>query len=367
MARAIRAAVIHGVGQPWRIEEAHLDDPRPDEVLVKMAGTGICHTDIVYRTGWPIPMPVVLGHEGAGVVESVGSNVTHTHPGDHVVLTFDSCGVCRNCKRHKPSYCHEFFPRNFSGQRLGDHSSPLSLAGKPLHGVFFGQSSFATHAVARAADAVVVGKDLPLQLLGPLGCGVQTGAGAVANAFGYSGGDSLAIFGGGGVGLSALLAARALHGGAVVVVEPNEERGQLALALGATHIINPRATKDVAAEIKRLCGPVDFAFDTTGIPAVATVALESLGPNGMLGLVGAPPPDAVLPINIMSLLGRGIGVKFIIEGSSNPPEFIPKMLDWYRAGRFPFDRLIKTFRFEDINEAGHAAESGAVVKPVLLF
>jgi aryl-alcohol dehydrogenase/geraniol dehydrogenase (NAD+) len=312
-------------------------------------------------------MPVVLGHEGAGIVEKVGDAVKHVKVGDPVVLTFDSCGACRNCERHRPAYCHEFFPRNFSGFRIQDNSSPLKLDGQQLNGVFFGQSSFATYSVARAANAVVVDKALPLHLLGPLGCGVQTGAGAVANSFGLSAGDTLAVFGGGGVGLSALLAARALNGGPIIVVEPNEQRRQFALELGAAHVIDPRATKDVAGEIKRLVGGIDFAFDTTGIPAVANQALESLGANGMLGLVGAPPPDAVLPVNIMSLLARGIGVKFIIEGSSNPPEFIPRMIKWYQEGRFPFDRMIKTFRFEDINEAGHAAESGAVIKPVLLF
>lgn len=366
--RTIRAAVTRAVGSPWVIEEVDLAEPHDDEVLVRMVGSGICHTDLSCRSGvLPAPMPIVLGHEGSGVVERVGAKVTRVKQGDHVVLSFDSCGQCRNCRHDSPATCFEFFPRNFSGKRM-DGTTPIQQNGDVVHAVFFSQSSFATHAIAREANTVVVDADLPLELLGPLGCGVQTGAGAIANSLGLKAGDSLAIFGGGGVGLSALLAARALDGGTVIVVEPNENRAAVAKELGATHVINPSETKDVLEEIKRLGGGgVNFAFDTTGIPSVVGIAVEALLPGGVLGMVGAAPPEAMLPANMMSMLFRGITAKYIIEGDSNPQTFIPTMLGWYRAGKFPFDKLIGKFPFESINEAAHAAESGAVIKPVLIF
>lgn len=366
--QTIKAAVIRSIGAPWTLEDVQLEAPREDEILVKMVGVGICHTDLLCKTGaFPAPMPIVLGHEGAGVVEAVGSKVSRVKPGDHVVLSFDSCGQCRNCRQHNPGYCFEFFPRNMSGGRASDGSSPIASNGAPVHASFFGQSSFATHAIAREVNAVVVDRSLPLSILGPLGCGVQTGAGAVANSLGLLKGDSLAIFGAGAVGLSALLAARALGAGEVIVIEPNEKRGAFALELGATRVINPTATDDVLAEIKQSGGGVNHAFDTTGLPQVIGTAIETLLPGGVLGMVGGPPPDALLPANLMSMLVRGITAKYIIEGDSDPQTFIPKMLDWYKAGQFPFDRLVRTFPFDQINAAAHAAEKGDVIKPVLVF
>ncbi|WP_293393817.1 NAD(P)-dependent alcohol dehydrogenase [Nevskia sp.] len=356
------------MGAPWSIETVELAEPREDEVLVRMVGVGICHTDLSCRSGaLPVALPIVLGHEGSGVVERIGSKVTRVRVGDHVVLSFDSCGQCRNCRHDSPATCFEFFPRNFTGKRT-DGTTPIQQNGALIHAVFFSQSSFATHAIAREVNTVVIDKDLPLELMGPLGCGIQTGAGAVANSLGLREGDSLAIFGAGGVGLSALLAARALGAGSVIVVEPNEKRARFAQELGATHVVNPMKTPDTLAEIRTLGGGgVNFAFDTTGIPAVIGAAVEALLPGGVLGMVGGPPPEAMMPANLMSMLFRGVTAKYIIEGDSNPQTFIPKMLDWYRAGRFPFDKLIGKFPFESINEAAHAAETGDVIKPVLVF
>jgi aryl-alcohol dehydrogenase/geraniol dehydrogenase (NAD+) len=365
---ATRAAVLKATGADWVIENVQLAEPREDEILVRMVGVGICHTDLSCRSGaLPVPTPIVLGHEGSGVVERIGSRVTTISVGDHVVLSFGSCGQCRNCLHHNPAYCFEFFPRNFSGGRGMDGSSPIAQDGGAIHGAFFNQSSFATHAIAGEGNAVVVDRTLPLDILGPLGCGIQTGAGAVANSLGVRKGDSLAIFGGGGVGLSGLLAARALDAGTVIVIEPNEKRAQFALELGATHVINPKVTGDVLAEIRQLSGGVNFAFDTTGIPAVIGIAIETLLPGGVLGMVGGPPPEATMPANLMSMLMRGISAKYIIEGDSDPKTFIPRMIDWHRAGRFPYDKLIRKFPFESINEAAHAAEIGEVIKPVLVF
>ncbi len=369
MTTKAKAALVRKTGTPWVIEDVEIAAPREDEVLVRVVGCGICHTDIACRDGdFPVPLPMVLGHEGSGVVEAVGAKVTRVKPGDHVVLSFDSCGQCPTCAEHAPSYCFEFYPRNISGVRKADASATVTQNGEPVNAVFFCQSTFSTYALAREVNTVVIDKQLPLEIMGPLGCGIQTGAGAAVNALGLKKGDSLAIFGGGAVGLSALLGARAIDAGTVIVVEPNAQRRALALELGATHVIDPKAESDVLARIKELGGGgVRYALDTTGIPAVVATAVEALLPKGMLGLLGVPPPEATVPANMMSMLVRGVGVKYIVEGDADPQEFIPRMAKWYQDGKFPFDKLVQKFPFEQINEAAQSSLSGAVVKPVLVF
>jgi Zn-dependent alcohol dehydrogenase len=363
-----QAAVVREVRGRFGIESVQVAAPREGEVLVRMVGTGICHSDLVARDGFPVPMPIVLGHEGAGVVESVGPGVKRVKKGDHVVLSFDSCQHCPNCRKSQPAYCYHFLARNFSGVRPADGSSALSQNGAKVHANFFGQSSFASYAIAHETNTVSVPKDLPLEILGPLGCGIQTGAGAAINSLRLKSGDSLAIFGGGAVGLSALLGALAVGAGPVIVIEPNAARSALARQLGAAHTINPKETADVLATVKELSGGgVTHALDTTAIPAVVGVAIETVLHNGTLGLLGVPAPDAMLPANMLSMLLRGISVKNIVEGDSDPQEFIPRLAGLYKEGKFPFDRLIKKFPFEQINEAAHAAETGEAIKPVLVF
>lgn len=362
------AAIVRAVGEDFSIEEIEVAEPRGAEVRVKMVGVGMCHTDLVARDGFPVPLPIVLGHEGSGIVEAVGPEVSDLVPGDHVVLSFDSCAACPTCDEGLPAYCHQFLGKNFAGVRLEDGSSPLSQAGEVVHGNFFGQSSFGTYAIAHRRNTVKVDAALPLEILGPLGCGVMTGAGAAVISLGIRPGQSLAIFGGGAVGLSALLGARAVNAGPVIVIEPNAERRALALELGAAHVIDPAATEDVLAAVKELAGGgVNHALDTTGIPAVVGIAVETTIAHGTVGLVAVPPPDAMLPANMMSMLVRGTTIKYITEGDADPQEFIPRMIDWYRTGKFPFDRLIRKFPFAEINAAAHASENGSAIKPVLIF
>jgi aryl-alcohol dehydrogenase/geraniol dehydrogenase (NAD+) len=368
-AQQARAAILRQAQKPLTLEDIDVAPPRADEVRVRMVATGICHTDIVCRDAFPVPMPMVLGHEGAGVVESVGAEVKHLAVGDHVVLSFNSCGGCPNCGDHEPAYCHNFLGLNFAGVRLEDGSSALSQGGALIHGNFFGQSSFATMAVARAKNVVKVDRSLPLELLGPLGCGIQTGAGAVMNSLKVRAGRSIVIFGAGAVGMSAVMAAKAVGARAIVVVEPNPNRRALAAELGATATLDPRDGSDLLAAIKAGGGGagVDYALDTTGIPALANLATDALMPNGTLGLLGFPPPDAQMPMNMMSLFTRGIGVKFIVEGDSDPQAFIPQLVALYQAGKLPLERLVKTFPFEQINEAMASTENGTVIKPVVVF
>ncbi|MFT3792277.1 MAG: NAD(P)-dependent alcohol dehydrogenase [Rudaea sp.] len=361
-----RAAIARSQGAPLTIEEIDVAVPRADEVLVRLVATGICHTDLVCLHGFPVPMPIVLGHEGAGVVEALGADVKGLAVGDHVLLSFNSCGACANCADHEPAYCHQFMGRNFAGVRLEDGSSPLSQNGSVVHGEFFGQSSFATFAVSRAVNTVKVDKALPLATLAPLGCGIQTGAGAVLNALKVKKGRAIGVFGAGAVGLSAVMAGRIADAGAIVVVEPNAQRRALALALGASHAFDPQAG-DVVAAVKAAIGGLDYAFDTTGIPAVMKSAVDLLLPNGTLGVIGIPPPDAPFPFSIMDIYTRGIGVKCIVEGDSDPHEFIPRLIGFYREGRLPLEKLIREFPFERINDAFAAAADGSVIKPILTF
>ncbi|MGL3104214.1 NAD(P)-dependent alcohol dehydrogenase [Bradyrhizobium sp. BR 1432] len=361
----IRAAVAREKGAPLNLETIDLEAPRPDEILVKVKATGVCHTDLVVRDGMlPTPFPVVLGHEGAGVVEAVGAAIAKVKPGDHVVMTFNSCGGCSSCQDHAASYCHEFFPRNFFAARA-DGTSALSADGARINGNFFGQSSFATHAICHEVNVVKVASEVPLELLGPLACGVQTGAGAVFNALKVSAGKSFGVFGSGSVGLSALMAAHVVGATSIIAIDTNPARLEIAKSLGATHMIDPRQTNAVE-EIMRITGTgLNFALDTTGLPAVIRNAVESLGPRGACGILGASGPDAEIVLNETHFMSAGRRLIGIVEGDSNPDVFIPMLIDLHRNGRFPFDKLVKFYSLDEINTAIHDSETGAVIKPIV--
>ena len=363
----IRAAVFRdNTGKP-SIENLELTGPGPGEVLVRIVATGVCHTDMAMRDqAFPVPQPIVLGHEGAGQVVRVGRSVVEVSPGDHVVMSYNSCGQCPSCRDDEASYCHDFFGHNFAGLR-GDGSSALSKGGEIVHGNFFGQSSFATHAVCHRRNVVKVPKDVPLELLGPLACGVQTGAGAVINALKVGAGDSIAVFGVGSVGLSAIMAARVVGATSIIAVDVNKERLRLAKKLGATHVVNG-ARRDVAARIVEATGGgVAFSFDTTALPKVVRTAVDSLAPRGTCGIVGASPLGTEVTLDLMFMMASGRKFRGIVEGDATPQVFIPILIDLYKQGRFPFDKLITFYPFERINDAVHDSETGKVVKPVLLM
>ena len=338
---------------------------RPCKVLVEIMATGVCHTDLVVRDGHlPTPMPVVLGHEGAGIVEKVGSAVRKVKVGDRVVMTFNSCGACPSCQEHHSSYCHEFFPRNFFATRA-DGSSALSKDGAPIHGNFFGQSSWANYALCHEVNVVKVPDDAPLELLGPLACGIQTGAGAVMNALKVTAGASFAVFGAGSVGLAALMAAKAVGATTLIAVDLNEDRLALARELGATHTINP-STTTASAEILKITGyGVKFSLDTTGVSAVIREAVMGLAPMGSCGILGASPMGSEIHLDEVHFMSGGRRLMGIVEGESNPDTFIPLLVDLYRSGKFPFDKLVKFYPFSEINQAIADTESGKTIKPIV--
>jgi aryl-alcohol dehydrogenase len=361
----IIAAVTREAGKPFSLESLELAAPRDNEVLVKVAATGICHTDLIVRDGHlPTPLPVVLGHEGSGIVERVGHGVRGIAVGDAVVMSFNSCGTCASCADSEPAYCHEFFPRNFFASRA-DGTSALSQRGMPIHSNFFGQSSFATHAICHDRNIVKVPADLPLELLGPLGCGIATGAGAVMNALKIRPGSSLAVFGVGSVGLAAVLAAHAVGAAVIVAVDLNAGRLTLARSLGATQAIDGNAGGVHEAIMDLTKVGIDYALDTTGSAAVIREAVRSLAPRGSCGIVGASPMGAELGVDLVHFMSGGRRLMGIVEGSATPASFIPTLLAMYRAGSFPFDRLVSYYPFARINDAVEDSANGVAIKAVV--
>ncbi|PXW23928.1 NAD(P)-dependent alcohol dehydrogenase [Paraburkholderia caballeronis] len=364
--RSITAAVARAKGEPFTVEPARIRAPRGDEVLVRVVAAGLCHTDLIVRDQYyPVPLPAVLGHEGAGVVEEVGPAVKDLRVGDHVVLTYGACGHCPSCIGGHGAYCRQFFGLNFGGGDLDGQNALQDANGQPLHDHFFLQSSFASLALARENNAVKVPKDAPLELLGPLGCGVQTGAGAVIHSLKVAPGSSFASFGAGAVGLSSVMAARVAGATTIIAVDVVPGRLDLALELGATHVVNSRDTDPVDAIRQITGGGVDYALESTGRPAVLEQGIEALGSLGAIGVVGAPPLGTKASFDVNSLLLGGRSIRGIVEGDSVPQRFIPQLVELYQQGRFPFDRLVKFYPLERINEAADDSTRGVTLKPVL--
>jgi aryl-alcohol dehydrogenase len=359
----IEAAVLREPDGEYSIEPVELAAPREDEVLVRIVGAGMCHTDVLPRApGSFSPPPIVTGHEGSGVVEAVGAAVRRVEVGDHVVLSFDSCRECPTCRSGQPAYCETFLLRNLSGRNVDGSTGITDREGQAVASRWFGQSSIATHCIASERNAVVVDRSLPLELLGPLGCGVQTGAGSILVALDVQPGSSLVVFGAGAVGLSAVMAGVVAGATTIVAVDLQDHRLTLAQELGATHVLRGDSP-DLVETIHAITGGgANYGFDTTGVPSVIVAALAGLRMTGVLGLVGVQQGDLVL--DGLALVGKtAIG---ILEGSADPHVFIPRMIDLWREGRFPFDRLIETFPMSEINTAERSSLAGGTIKPVLV-
>jgi aryl-alcohol dehydrogenase len=363
MGKTATAAVVNEVGGSYTLAEVELDDLRPDEVYVRVEAAGVCHTDANMQV--MVPMPAVVGHEGVGVVEEVGSGVTYVKPGDRVIMSWPACGVCPNCLTGKRYICDNAFPLLFGGRRL-DGTPTIKLNGEWISGSWFQQSSFATHALTPVDSLVRVDGDLPPEILAALPCGAMTGAGAIVSALQVGPDEGMLILGAGGVGLSAVMAAHMAGAYPIIAVDVSAERLSLAGELGATHTINA-AAEDAAARVQEISpGGVRFAFDSSGAVSSWKVAAVSVRAGGTFGVCAAVEQET-LGGSPHIMLSKGNRIQFIMGGSVVPRVFLPKMIEWYKQGRFPVDRLVKTFPFAQINEAFAAAHHGDAVKPVLLM
>jgi aryl-alcohol dehydrogenase len=335
-------------------------------VLVRIVAAGMCHTDLLSRELPPefFGGPQVYGHEGSGIVEAVGASVTSVAPGDHVVLSFNSCGSCPACAKNRRPYCFNFSAHNMGGGRPDGSSAFTDADGARIGSHFFGQSSFASHTVVTAQSVVKVDPSLDLARLGPLGCGIQTGAGAIMNTLGVEAGSSLVITGAGALGLSAVMAAKVVGAATIIAVDRHANRLELASRYGATHTVSG-TPEQITARIREITGSgTDYAFDTTGNASIVRASHDALNNVGTLALAGVGFGD--LTLNMLSMIS-GRTITGVMEGDSVPHEFIPKLATLNADGLFPFDDLITIFPIEQINEAEAASASGTVIKPVLTF
>ena len=362
-----QAAVAHAAGGPFVIEDVELDDPRAGEVLVRVLASGMCQTDLHARDAYyTIKPPAVFGHEGVGVVERVGAGVASVREGDRVIMFAPSCGACVNCAAHRTAYCLTHWPLKSTGTRA-DGSPTLWQKGRALGGAFFQQSSLARHAIATERNVVRVADDVPAHVLAALPCGVNTGAGAAINALGVRAGMSVAVVGVGAVGLAALMAAREADCGPIIAVDLRENRLALALELGATHAVHAGKDDFVTALLAATGGRgVDGLIDTSGVAETVSHGVRALAMPGMFVLVGSARPGEQGTFDHM-LLQNGRSIRGCIQGDGEPAAFIPQLVERYRAGRFPVDRLVTTYPFEDIEQAARDLASGAAIKPVVLM
>ncbi|KAK0630346.1 chaperonin 10-like protein [Bombardia bombarda] len=394
MSRTTTALVVPELNGTFELQEVYLNTLQPDEVLVEIHASGVCHTDLSCSTGvLPCVAGAVLGHEGAGVVLDMGSAVTHVAPGDKVLLSFSYCETCPQCKAGHPAYCYTMTQRNFGGIRpvlpakgyaLPTHafiapfehkicdpphtSMSTAKGGRPIFSSFFGQSSFARNTIAQRSSVVKVPADTDLEVYASLGCGMQTGAGAVLNSLNVRAGSSVAVFGVGSVGMAAVMAAAKIAGASTVIaIDLQQSRLDLAVKLGATHGVLG-GSSDVAAQIRKICEPalgVDYAVDCSGVPAVVNTMIESLGIKGRASAVGAPGPGKYAQVEIMNHLGFGREFVGCTEGDSNPSEFIPFLMKMHQRGQFPLDQFTTFYDVADFKQAFEDTKSGKAIKAVL--
>ena len=359
-----QAALYYATGGPHELQEIDLVEPGTGEVLVRIVASGLCHTDVTVHDFAPLPMPAILGHEGAGIVEKIGSGVTKVAVGDHVIMTTNSCGHCRCCVGGNPSLCENFAAVNMSGGHRHDGTCTHTRAGAPVFAQFLGQSSFAAHVLANERSVCKVAPELPLDLLAPLGCGVQTGFGTVMNTLRVRPGSSIAVFGAGTVGLSAIMAAKVSGASQIIAVDLNPQRLELARELGATTVING-LERDAAADIKT-SGGVDYSIEATGVAVVMEQAVNCLRSGGTAALVGVA-MGAKISLDPSILQSGNLTVKgSLMAGAGTTPDvFLPLLIGYWRDGRLPLEKLVRFYAFDDINQAFHDAHEGHVIKAVL--
>lgn len=357
------------MNEPLAVEDVDLEEPGVGEVLVRLEASGVCHSDWNVVTGaTPNPLPAVLGHEGAGVVEAVGEGVTQVVEGDHVVLSWlPECGHCRFCLEGRPVLCENAFEAMFDGTLPGG-ALRLSQNGAPLYHYSY-LSTFAERCVVPEGCCVRVEPDVPFAVAALVGCGIMTGFGAAVNRARVEPGSSVAVFGAGGVGLSAVLGASFAGAARVIAVDPVPLKRELARELGATDVVDPAAA-DPVESIRELTDGrgADYALDTAGAPGLVALAYEAVRRGGTVVAVGIPPLDAEVRLPGPSLPREEKVVTGSFYGSCRPHVDMPRILGLYRAGRLPLDRLVsRTYPLDEVNEALAAMNAGEVARAVIAF
>ena len=365
----MKAAVLYDRAEPLRVEEVILDPPQDQEVLVRLVATGVCHTDLHVITGdIGLPLPIVLGHEGAGIVEEVGPGVTTLQRGDHVVLVVIwSCGKCPYCAVGVPSQCTVGMMSMVMESLPGGGKRLRNKDNQEL-GHFFNQSSFAEYAVVHERSAVKIREDAPLEVASLFGCGVTTGVGSVLNLAGIKAGESIAIYGCGGVGLSAIMGARLAGAGKIIAVDLLEHKLEWAKELGADYVINA-SRENPPQRVVELTGGADYAIECIGNVDATSQALASIRPRGKCVLVGSYPSAAtvsIAPSTDFTTLGKTLTGG--LQGSIVASVDVPRYVDLYMAGKLPVDKLIsRYYSLDDINDAFEALKKGEVMRSIIRF
>lgn len=365
----VNAAVLERPGEPLRLREIEVDDPAPGEVLVKIAATGVCASDAHTLSGRiPSPLPVVLGHEGAGVVTSVGAGVTHVAPGDHVALSWmPSCRQCRHCEAGRPVLCTVSAPALLKGT-LMDGTVRMHDRDRDVHHYSF-LSTFSEHTVVPGASAIKVPADVPLSVAALVGCGVLTGYGAVINRAEVTAGDTVLIYGAGGVGLSAVMAANTAGALRIIVVDPQADKRDGAAALGATDVIDPTA-QSVPETVHAMTdgAGADVAIDAVGSEGLLADAFDATSPGGTIVCVGVPAPGSTPSVPGARFVREEKRITGSLYGSSRPSQDIPALLGLFAAGKLPVAELIsKTYRLDQINQVFDDMAAGALRRGVVVL
>jgi S-(hydroxymethyl)glutathione dehydrogenase/alcohol dehydrogenase len=361
-----KAAVLHAYDTPLVIESLAMRDPRPDEVLVKMGASGVCHSDLsVIRAKLPVPPPSVLGHEGAGTVEAVGKAVTSLKPGDHVVLSWvDSCGRCVYCVSGKPHLCEQTVMESLTGQ------DDVFSKGSTRIGRMAGVGSFAESTIVRERAAIKIDPDIPLDRACLVGCGVMTGVGAAINTVQMQPGDTVAVFGCGGVGLNVIQGAALSGAGRIIAVDLAPRKLEMARTFGATDVVQAGGGTDAPAAVKELTGGLgaDYAFEVIGSPEVILQAYLSIRRGGAVVVVGVAALDAMAAIPAGGLVLEEKRVIGSLYGSTNQQRDMPKLLDLYKGGKLKIDELVsRRIALDDVNAAFDAMEKGEVARSVIVY
>jgi Zn-dependent alcohol dehydrogenase len=362
----MKAAILYEYNTPLKVEDVTLDDPQGNEILVKLEVTGVCHSDLHFMKGdVPLTTPFVPGHEGAGIVEKVGPNVTTLQPGDHVILMVAfNCGKCRYCYAGRPTLCVENLPIQMMATLPGGVFR-LHKGDQNIHHLF-GVACFAEKTVVHERSAIKVREDAPLDVVCTLGCAVGTGLGMSIRTAEIRPGESIAVFGCGGVGLSAIMGAKLAGAGTIIAIDTLDNKLQKAKELGADHVINASQVEDPPAKVSEITGGgADYAVECIGNVNVMLQALGSVGIGGTCILAGMAPLGNTLNLEPWHLL---LGKKIMgsTQGDMIPQIDIPRYVDLFMAGKLPIDKLItKSYKLDQINEAFEALEKGEVIKSVI--